>query len=129
MAALRLRVLPDRLAICRLAADAPVPARMMETGFVSLTRTADELSIVCREDLIPHGARAHAGWRALEVVGPLDLSLTGIAARLTRPLADAQIPVFIVSTFDTDYLLVQGDDLATSAAALRSDGHDVASPG
>lgn len=91
----------------------------------SVTRTRDELSVVCRADAVPDGVRAVAGWRCLKVQGPLDFGLTGILAALTAPLAAAGIPVFAVSTYDTDYLLVKADQLDRAAEALRGAGHRV----
>ena len=81
---LELRVLAGRFAVCRLAPDAPVPAE-----FWSVTRTEDELSVICAEDAVPAGAAAEHGWRGLRVAGPLDFALTGVAAALTAPLAAA----------------------------------------
>ena len=94
----------------------------------SVTRTPDELSIVCSEASVPPTARAQRGWRALEVQGPLDFSLTGVLAALTAPLAQARISIFALSTYDTDYLLVPGEDLARACATLTAAGHTVAGP-
>ena len=120
--ALTLSLLPGRFAVCRLGADAAVPASLLETKreFLSITRTADELSIVCEESLAPPGAKLQPGWRAFKVEGPLDFSLTGIMATLAAPLATAKISLFAVATFDTDYLLVQGRDLEAAIAALQA---------
>jgi hypothetical protein len=123
---MKLLVLPDRLAICRLAPDATVPSWAWEGAFVSVTRTADELSIVCAEPCLPdHLEAVERGWRALRVAGTLDFALVGILARLAAPLAEAGVSIFALSTFDTDYLLVRAADLDTAVAALRSAGHEV----
>jgi hypothetical protein len=90
-----------------------------------VTRSDTELSVVCREEDVPAGASAERGWRALEVAGPLDFSLTGIVASLVSPLADAAVPIFVLSTFDTDYLLVREPDLPRAVEALRAAGHTV----
>jgi hypothetical protein len=90
----------------------------MRQPFLSITRTADELSIVCEESLAPAGAKVQPGWRAFKVEGPLDFSLTGIMATLAAPLATAKISLFAVATFDTDYLLVSERDLEAAIAAL-----------
>src|SRR5512136_2343443 len=116
---LTLTVLPETLAICRLSADEAVPDWAMIGEFVSITHTADELSIVCAEENVPADVKADRGWRALKVAGPLDLALTGILAALTVPLAQAQINLFAISTFDTDYLLVKGYNLAGACDVLR----------
>ncbi len=116
----RLRLMAGRFAICRLAADAEVPAR-----FFSVTRTADELSLVCLEEDAPEGARGEGGWRAMQVAGPLDFSLTGVLAGIASPLADAGVSIFAVSTFDTDYVLVKEDAMVRAVEALRAHGHEV----
>lgn len=92
-------------------------------SFTSVTRTPEELSVVCSQDAVPEAVTAERGWRCLVVAGPLDFALTGIAASLAAPLADAGISVFFVATFDTDYLLVKEDRLADATAALERAGH------
>src|SRR5512147_2215470 len=126
---LTLSVLPETLAICRLAREASVPSwagdGIATGGFVSITRTRDELSIVCNERDVPPGVKADRGWRALKIEGPLDLALTGVLASIALPLAEARINIFAISTFDTDYVLVKGDRLAGTITVLRSAGHRV----
>ena len=122
---LTLTVLPETLAICRLSVDEAVPDWAMLGEFVSITHTNDELSIVCAEDNAPADVKADRGWRALKVEGPLDLALTGIVASLADPLAKAQINIFAVSTFDTDYLLVKGYNLPSACDVLRRAGQHV----
>ena len=117
-----LEATPWRLAICRFAPDAPLPAWMLhaEAQFWSLTRTPDELSVVCAEDDLPPSVRAHAecGWRAFRVAGPLALDVPGVVAALTGPLAAAGVPVFVISTHDTDVLLVRAGDEPRARALL-----------
>jgi hypothetical protein len=121
----RLRVFPGRYAVYRLAPDAPPPA-WARGPVLSITRTPAELSIVCEEQPIPPvGARVEPGWRVLQVAGPLDFSLTGVLAALAAPLAAAGIPIFALSTFDTDYLLVKQDRLEAALDVLRAAGHSV----
>jgi hypothetical protein len=110
--------------ICRLAADAAVPDWVVGP-FVSVTRTKDELSVVCREEAVPEGVRCERGWRCLRVAGTLDLSLVGVMASISVPLADASVPAFVVSTFETDYVLVKEARLEAAVAALRRYGHDL----
>lgn len=123
--ALTLSLLPDTLAVCRLGPGEPVPAWAWDGDVVSVTRTRDELSIVCRADAVPAGVRAEAGWRCLAVQGPLDFGLTGILAAVTAPLAAAEIPLFAISTYDTDYLMVKAGHLTSAIEALRGAGHRV----
>jgi hypothetical protein len=95
----------------------------MRDGFFSVTRTGEELSVVCREVLVPEGIRAERGWRAIRVAGVLDLSEVGVLASLVVPLAGAGISLFALSTFDTDYLLVKEHDLGRAVEALVAAGH------
>jgi len=110
--------------VWRLPPEAPTPPA--DTGnFLSITRTADELSIVSSTVAVPAGAPAETGWRCLGVVGPLAFELTGILAALAVPLARSGIPIFVISTFDTDYLLVRSHHLDRACTALRDEGHVV----
>jgi hypothetical protein len=120
---LTLVALEGAFVICRLAADAPLPDWAASGSFVSITRTAEELSVVCREGAVPEAVRCERGWRCLRVAGTLDFSLTGVLASLLGPLADAGVSVFGLSTFDTDYLLVKEKDLPRATEALRRAGH------
>lgn len=117
-----LSILPDRLAICRLGPDEAVPEWALASTFHSITRTDEELSVVCAERLVPPRHRCEKGWRCLKVRGPLDFSQTGILASLTAPLAEVGISVFALSTYDTDYLLVKERDLSQALAALAAHG-------
>jgi uncharacterized protein len=118
-------LLEERLAVCRLEPDAPVPA-WARGGFVSVTRTPEELSIVCAESALPEDApRAELGWRVLQVAGPLDFELTGILSSISQPLAEADVPLFALSTYDTDYVLVREPDLERAVEALEGAGHTV----
>src|SRR5512139_952045 len=116
---MNLTILPDTLAICRLSPEEDVPEWAMIGEFVSITHTSDELSIVCAEEYVPPDVKADRDWRALRVAGPLDLALTGVLASLANPLAEAQINLFTVSTFDTDYLLIKEYNLARACEVLR----------
>jgi len=122
---LTLAILSDPLAICRLSPAEDVPEWAMIGEFVSITHTADELSIVCAEANVPADVKADRGWRALKVEGPLDLALTGVLASLANPLAEAQINLFAISTFDTDYLLVKGYNLKRACTVLQQAGQAV----
>ena len=125
MPPLRLAALPDPLAVCRLPADDAFPPWLPTHGFVSVTRTAHELSIVCAQDAVPAGVRRESGWRALAVEGPLDFGLTGVLASIATPLAGAGISIFAISTFDTDYVLVKAERVDDANEALRRAGHHV----
>jgi hypothetical protein len=116
---------PDLFAVCRQAPNAPVPSWADATAFVSITRTTEELSIVCRQDAVPEEVKCERGWRCLRVVGTMDFAVIGVLASLVTPLAEAAINVFAISTFDTDYLLVKASDLERAVVALRTAGHKV----
>lgn len=114
------------MAICRLSGSEPLPAWALEAAFLALTRTATELSIVCPAQLVPQGVLHSAPWRRLRVQGVLEFAATGILASLAQPLAQAEISIFALSTYDTDYLLVRSQDLARAVTVLRQAGHSVA---
>ena len=124
MRPLTLSVLSDTFAICRLAASAPMPA-WARGDFLSITRTRDELSIVCAQSNVPDGIKCERDWCALQVVGPLDFALTGVLASLSAPLADAGISIFALSTFDTDYVLVKTERWREAVQVLRQAGHRI----
>lgn len=126
--ALRLDLLPGELAIGRLDPSGPLPAWLASAQPVSVTRTADELSVVAPSALFPADVEASRGWRALKVEGPFALNETGVLAALTAPLAAASVPIYAVSTFATDLLLTPGATLERAIEALRSAGHTVARP-
>jgi hypothetical protein len=119
-------VLTGNFAICRLDADVDVP-KWATGDVVSITRTPNELSIVCSEENVRENIRSESDWRCLRVAGPLKFSLVGVIASLTATLAAANISVFVISTFDTDYVLVKVADLESAAQSLRAVGHKVQS--
>ena len=125
MRKLDLEVLPDGFSICRLGPAEEVPGWAGRGALSSVTRTPRELSIVCADAEAPSGAAAQRGWRALAVEGTLDFALTGILLSLARPLAEAGVPIFAISTHDTDLLLVPGPRLSDAVAALKGAGHRV----
>jgi hypothetical protein len=106
---LTLMILPERYAVCRLAAEADFPEWARPSDLLALLRTRDELSVVCAERFAPPEARAERGWRVFKVQGPLDFSLVGVLAAILTPLAQAGVSVMALSTYDTDYVLVRGD--------------------
>jgi hypothetical protein len=118
-------VLPDRYAICRLGPADQIPDWAKADNFVSISRTRDELSIVCPEDNVPAGVAGAMGWRILKCEGPLDYALTGIMASLAEPLADAGVAIFPIATHDTDYVLVKEPQLEVAVHALTGYGHAV----
>ena len=126
-AKLSLSVLRDRYAICKLSPQDEAPDWAERGEFWSVTKTSEELSVVCAEAGIPETVKSDKGWRCLKVHGPLDFSLTGILVSLARPLAEAGISIFALSTYDTDYLLVKETDLDRALAVLTQGGHEIIS--
>jgi len=125
----RLLLLPGRLTVARLPGTAPLPDWADGAGFVSITRRAGELSIVCADERVPAEVRAERGWRGLEVEGPIDFQAVGVLHALTGPLARAGVSVFAVATFDTDVLLVREEALGRAVEALRAAGYTVEETG
>jgi len=119
-------VRPGAYSVARLAPDAPVPAGLLDaSGLVSVTRTPDELSIVCLTEVTPESDISDHGWRLLTVRGPLEFTLTGIMAALSGELAAAGVSLFAISTYDTDHLLVKSENLERAVLALSEAGHEV----
>jgi uncharacterized protein len=123
---LKFRRLPTAFAVCRLPPGAQIPL-FTETEFVSITRTAEELSIVCAADQAPQNAKCELPWTCFKLEGPFPFSLTGVLASFLNPLAERRVPIFAVSTFDTDYVLVKEADATTALEILRAAGHDLIS--
>lgn len=126
MPPLVLRLVAGDFAVCRLPAGEPVPAWAGSAVFSSVTRTADELSVICPAAAVPAGIKAEPGWRLLQVAGPLDFGAVGVLHSITAPLAQAGISLLSVGTFETDYVLVKGDRLDAARRALTNAGHRVA---
>ncbi|HWC96994.1 MAG TPA: ACT domain-containing protein [Candidatus Sulfopaludibacter sp.] len=123
----RIQLLPQKLAVCRLGPDDAIPA-WAAGDFLSISRTADELSIVCHSTQVPNAIRREGDWLALKVIGPLDFALTGVLLSLAAPLAEAGVSIFAISTFDTDYVLVKQPLVERAMDALRRAGHEVSTP-
>lgn len=119
-------VLGETFAVSRLEPDAAVPAWGLGGAFFTVSRSADELSVLCEASRVPDNVRSEGGWRALKLHGPFDFALTGVLASVLAPLADAGVGIFAVSTFDTDYVLVKDERLGDALAALQEAGHTLA---
>jgi hypothetical protein len=125
-ASIHLEAIEIRLAVCRLDAGSDVPPWVDRSReFASVTRTTDELSVVCARDDVPEGVRMEGPWRAFRVQGPIVMTLVGVVAALANPLAEAGISIFAMSTFDTDYILVHEPDFEAAVGALTRAGHVV----
>jgi len=120
-----LSLLAETFTILHLAPDAVVPEWATQGQFFSITRTSDELSVIAETALVPDRLRTEVSWRVLKVHGPFDLAEVGVLASLVMPLAAAGVSVFTISTFDTDYLLVQSGQLRDAVSGLRNAAHTV----
>lgn len=119
---LALVVMRETLSIVRLPPGSAVPGWIEPDSWHSVTRTPDECSVVCESRLVPAGVSGAGPWRGLKVAGPLDFDLVGVLYRLAAPLAAAGISIFVVSTYDTDYLLVRAGALDDAVARLAGEG-------
>ncbi|MGO4855612.1 ACT domain-containing protein [Phaeovulum sp. W22_SRMD_FR3] len=119
----RLRPLPGLYAVARLDPETPIPAWAEGEGFSSISRSGTELSILCRAERVPAEAQQDAGWRCWELVGPFAFDETGIVLSVIRPLSEAGLGIFVVSTFDGDHLLVKAGDVARAEGLLQAAGH------
>ena len=120
-----LTVLDGEFTIHRYAPTTPVPSAVFESSFYWLGKTTGELSVVCDSAIALSAERNEPGWSCLEVSGPVDFGVTGLIADLSAVLASAGIGVFVLSTFDTDYVLVKSETLRQAERALRDAGHEV----
>ena len=122
---LKFRRLPGRSAVCRWPADAAIPEWSLNGWLSSITRTGDELSIVCGVENIPPEHVPEAAWICLKLEGPFSLSQVGILASFIDPLRDGSVPILAISTYDTDYVLVGEEFSQAALAALRMVGHEL----
>jgi hypothetical protein len=119
---LPLIILPDKFAICQLPVDTPFPDWGRSNSLLAFVRTSSELSVVCDERYAPPDVKAERGWRCFLVQGPLDFSMVGVLSAVTTPLAQAGIGIFVISTYDTDYILVKESALDRAQNALIQAG-------
>ena len=120
----QIEVLPDDYVVCQLDPAEGTP-QWPQGVLVSVTRTADEVSIVCCAKGVPAGVRCERDWRCLRISGKLEFGLIGVLARITTLLADAQVSVLAISTFDTDYFLVRKNDVECAVSALAGGGVEI----
>ena len=125
MKKLNLSLLPPRYAVCQLHPDKHIPYWALLGDFVSLTRTPEELSIVCQQDNVPENVEAERGWRCVQVQGAFDFSISGVNASLAVPLANAEISVLAIATYATDYLLIKEENIERALLVLEQAGHSI----
>jgi len=122
---LKFRLIPGPWAVVRLAPDAPVPAWATKGEFTSVTRTSDELSIVCPAENLPCEIDSGPRWICFKLEGPFPFSLTGVLLSFIEPLSSNGVPIFAISTYDTDYVLVQEEFAGAALQALDRAGHEL----
>jgi hypothetical protein len=122
---MNLELLDDKFAIHRFSPFARIPDEVFGEGFFGIVKTDEELSIVCRNSLVLNSERCDLGWSCIKVTGPLDLKAVGILANLSKVLAKARISIFVVSTYDTDYMLIPAEKTPEAVAAFDAEGYQL----
>lgn len=122
---LTLSLLKDKFGVCRLNSNECIPSWGTRSEFFSITKTLDELSIVCSEEYIPKDIKCEREWKALKIEGPLDFSLIGILSKISRLLAKEGISIFAISTYDTDYILVKENHIENAVSVLSNNKYNV----
>lgn len=122
---LTMKLLKEKYGVCRLDKTELIPQWAENGEFSSITRTSDELSIVCSEDNIPSGIKCEKDWRVLKIEGTLDFSLIGILASISTILSQKRISIFAVSTYNTDYILVKNNDVDNAISSLSNEGYEI----
>ena len=125
---LNLSLLEGRFAVLQLDPSSSIPVWALEDGFFTVSRTSEELSIVCLESNVPFNSdlKLERDWACLKLQGPFEFSLTGILLSVLEPLAQVNVGIFALSTFNTDYVLVKAERLERAIVALEDAGHSVA---
>lgn len=121
--------MPERYSICRLETGESIPQWINREGFFSITHTTDELSIICQETIVPLYTQSQSGWRILKFEGVFDFSQIGVLASVAQPLAEAGVSLLAISTYETDYILVQEEQLERTLQFLKEAGHSIQIPG
>jgi uncharacterized protein len=124
---LKFSLVAGKFAVCRLAADAAIPEWALRGALQSVSRSSEELSIVCLAESVPAGIQANAPWSCFKIAGPIPFEQVGVLAAFIRPLAERGISIFAISTFDTDYVLVKDEFTGAAMQALQQAGHKLIS--
>ena len=122
---LTMKLLKEKLGVCRLEKGESIPQWAQNSEFYSISKTEDELSIVCDQKSIPSDVKCENDWRVLKIEGPLDFSLIGILSSISTILAEKAISIFAVSTYDTDYILVKDNEIDNAILALENERYEV----
>ena len=122
---LQLSLLKDKYGICTLPNTAPIPDWALTQSLASITRTEKELTIVCRLEILPSQYQSDLNWRCFKIDGSFDLNQIGVISSISSTLADAGISIYVISTYDTDYFLIQEHNLEQTISTLSSSGHSI----
>ena len=125
---MKLKFLSGEFAICQFLPDQQLPewvSRPRNFGILATIWTPDEVTVVCTQEDIPHGTKSSCGWHCFRVEGTLDFGVVGVIARLSELLAQAEIPIFVISTYNTDYVLIPGRQQQTAAKVLQNAGYEI----
>ncbi|CDM69866.1 Hypothetical protein CM240_2749 [Clostridium bornimense] len=122
---LNMKLLDGKYGVCRLSTDEAVPSWAFKGEFFSITKTEDELSIVCLEENISEKIKCERNWRILKVEGPLDFSLVGILSKISGLMAKNDISIFAISTYETDYILIKDENIKKAIEVLNEDYYNV----
>ena len=122
MSQLRFVVLPGTYSLCRLSPSEKIPAWIFNSSFYTISKTPDELSVVCESEFVPADIKKDSGWKLLRIDAVLDLSLTGITAKFSVPLAGAGVNLCVIATFDTDYVMVKEEKISIAREVLNNAG-------
>lgn len=122
---LTMKLFDEKYGVCRLDSNADIPIWSTSCEFFSITKTDDELSVVCEETKIPDNIIAERNWRIIKILGPLDFSLVGILSKISKALADNNISIFAISTYDTDYILVKNNDIDNAIKVLKRANYSI----
>ncbi|MGB2956380.1 MAG: ACT domain-containing protein [Anaerolineales bacterium] len=120
MSNLKLELLDGRFAIHRFGETNDIPAEVFRSGFFNICKTDEELSIVCPSSLELNSENSNSDWACIKVIGPLDFNLIGVLAKLLGILAEAQISILTLSTYDTDYILIKSEKVKEAKAVLEA---------
>lgn len=122
---LTMKLIKETFGVCRFENNDTIPTWAFEGEFFSITKTDDELSVVCGEKYIPMDVKCERDWRALKVLGPLDFSLVGILSKISTVLANESVSIFAISTYDTDYILVKSKDIEKAVSSLEKENYEI----
>jgi len=122
---LNLKLLKDKYSVCRLNKDDEIPKWIFNEEFFSITKTEDELSIVCLQDKIKEDIKCERDWKILKIEGPLDFSLIGILSKISTLMANNNISIFAISTYDTDYILIKEESIDKAIEILENNNYNI----